>query len=73
MKKGILISALFFCLNNLLSFAQGNQEVAMADAMHQNGKIYVVVGVLLAIFIGLALFLLSIERRVNRLEKEFDA
>lgn len=42
----------------------------MDDLMHRNGKIYVVVAVLLAIFLGILLFLIRLERKVSRLEKQ---
>ena len=55
----------------VLAFSQDfAEEVEMADLMRSNGKIYVVVAVLLVIFIGLAIFLISIDRKVARLEKE---
>jgi CcmD family protein len=45
-------------------------EIEMADLMRSSGKIYVVVAVLLIIFIGLAIYLINIDRKVSRLEKE---
>ena len=55
----------------ILVFSQdAPEEVEMADVMRSNGKIYVVVIVLLIIFSGLAAFLISIDRKVNRLEKD---
>jgi len=60
------ISAFAVFLISLTSFGQ---ESLMATEMRSNGKIYVVVAVLLTIFIGLILFLITIERRVKRLEK----
>jgi hypothetical protein len=43
--------------------------VEMADAMRANGKIYVVIGVLLFIFIGLAAYLIRIDNKISKLEK----
>ena len=40
------------------------------DSLHSNGKIYVVVAVIAVIFIGLITYLISIDRKVSRLEKE---
>jgi hypothetical protein len=42
----------------------------MADAMRQNGKIYVVIAVILTILAGLILYLVRIDRRLSQLEKE---
>lgn len=46
------------------------QEVEMADTMRSNGLIYVVVAVLAIIFLGLIVYLVSIDRKVSRLERE---
>jgi hypothetical protein len=48
------------------------RTVEMADAMRSNGKIYVVVAVMATILAGLLLYLVRIDRRVTRLEKEKD-
>ncbi|MEQ9262087.1 MAG: CcmD family protein [Owenweeksia sp.] len=48
--------------------AQGN-DVEMADIMRSNGKIYVVVAVLAIVFIGIVIYLISIDRKLNKLEK----
>jgi len=63
MKKIILL--LFFVLCNLVLFAQD-----MADEMRRNGKIYVVVAVLVAIFIGIIIYLIRLDRKLSKLEKE---
>ncbi len=51
-------------------FAQEQNTAEMADVMRSNGKIYVVVAVLLVIFSGIILYLISIDRKVSKLEKE---
>ncbi len=42
------------------------------DFMRSIGKIWVVVASLLIIFFGIVVFLYFIERRITKLEKEFD-
>ncbi len=42
----------------------------MADVMRQEGKIYVVVAVILLLFSGFVIYLVRIDRKVSRLEKE---
>jgi hypothetical protein len=49
---------------------QARPEVEMANVLHQNGKIYLVVLVLLTIFAGVLFMLIRIERKLIRLEKE---
>lgn len=46
------------------------QDVEMADLLHENGKIYVVVGVIAIIFVGLIVYLVAIDRRLTKIEKE---
>ncbi|MFT3702265.1 MAG: CcmD family protein [Agriterribacter sp.] len=65
--KRIVVSFLFLISILFTSYAQ--EKVEMADAMRSNGKIYVVVTVLTVILIGLFVFLISIDRKVSRLEK----
>lgn len=45
------------------------QEVEMADTMRSEGKIYVVVAILLLILIGLVGYLVQLDRKVSKLEK----
>ena len=78
MKKIVSIFALFLCLN--LAYGQEkieitaedyeNDTVEMADAMRANGKIYVVVAVVMVVFAGLIFYMIQTERKINRLEKE---
>jgi CcmD family protein len=73
-KKSLAFIA--FCsllLNSLLSFGQDSSStVDMAEAMRSNGKIYVVVAVVAIIFIGLVIFLITIDRKVKKLEKQME-
>jgi CcmD family protein len=48
------------------------QQIEMADALRSSGKIYVVVGVLVIIFIGIVSFLIHLERKLNKLEKHIE-
>ena len=51
-------------------FVFGQEKVEMADSMRSNGKIYVVVAVCLIILIGLFVYVLSVDRKLKRLEKD---
>lgn len=66
MKKAGLFLLLSLLSGNL--FAQ--QDVEMADTMRSNGKIFVVVAVIAVVLIGLILYLLNLDRKLSRLEKE---
>jgi CcmD family protein len=67
-KKSLLALALLF-LNNML-FAQTDSNIDMADEMMQNGKIYVVITVLCVVFACIAIYLVLLDRRISKLEKE---
>ncbi len=64
-KISFFLTTLLVLLVNALS-AQG---VDMATGMRSEGKIYVVVVVLLIIFIGLAIYLFSLNKKLDKLEK----
>ena len=55
----------------LMAQAQSDsQHVEMADQLRANGKIYVVVAVLIIILLGLILYVVRLDRKITRLEKE---
>jgi hypothetical protein len=62
----ICLLLLFF--NPAVLFAQNKTE--MADTMRSNGRIYVVVAVMVTILLGLILYVFRLDRKISRLEKE---
>ncbi len=64
-----LLTLFFFCLMTCMGFAQGNETVEMADKMRSDGKIYVVIAVILTILTGLILYLVRLDRKISRLEQ----
>lgn len=63
---------IFFCGSILLLLAPSvlwAQTTQMDSVMVKNGKIYVVVAVLAVILIGIILYLISMERKLKKLEK----
>lgn len=56
----------------LFTQAQDMNEAGpkMADSFREDGKIYVVITVLGIIFMAIVIFLILIERKLKRLEKE---
>lgn len=65
MKKLASLFALLF----LSAAGHAQQPIEMADAMRQDGKIYVVVAVLSIVFVGIVGLLVYLERRLSKLEK----
>jgi hypothetical protein len=45
------------------------QDAAMADTMRSEGKIYVVVAIILIVLAGLITYLFLLDRKVTKLEK----
>ena len=56
----------------LLSFAASAQasDIEMADQFRADGKIYVVISVVLLILAGLFIYLFNLGKKITRLEKE---
>ncbi|MBN9384243.1 MAG: hypothetical protein J0H74_26060 [Chitinophagaceae bacterium] len=46
------------------------QRIEMADQLRASGKIYVVVAVVVIILLGLILYVVRLDRKIARLEKE---
>ena len=68
----MLMSLVLLIMSSLPTLAQSSNEIAMADAFRAEGKIYIVVAVILLIFAGLVIYMVRIDRKVKRLEKELD-
>ena len=65
------VSLIVLLLINILSIAQDTTEaVDMADTMRSNGKIYVVLAVILTIFLGIIIYLVRLDKKMSKLEKE---
>lgn len=46
-----------------------NSTIEMADVMRSEGKIYVLVGIIGIVFAGILVYIITIDRKVSRLEK----
>jgi K+-transporting ATPase A subunit len=71
MKNSIKI----FFLLTILIVQTGNaqtQQPEMADVMRSNGKIYVVVGIILIVLIGLFTYLFTLDRKIGKLENKLN-
>lgn len=75
----VIISMLFF---SAIAYAQdktqitdtdySNSEVPMADKFREDGKIYVLTGVVLIILVGTLTYLVVIDKKVSKLEKSIN-
>ena len=69
MKKIKYLSALIISLLlTLINYAQ-TDTAEMADTMRSNGRIYVVVAVVVLILSGLLLYLVRLDKKITRIEK----
>ncbi len=59
-----IIAMLFLCLST-----QAQNSIQPKDVMNTNGKIYVVMAVVVVIVIGLFLYLISLDRKISKMEK----
>ncbi|MFY8172628.1 MAG: CcmD family protein [Sphingobacteriaceae bacterium] len=70
MKKIYILCLLTFVVQWAFAQAPSAEPVEMADLLRSSGKIYVVIGTISVVFIGLAIYLFSIDKRLSKLEKE---
>lgn len=70
MIRKLLLSTSLFLINFFVFAQDSARPVDMADTFRSNGKIYVVVAVILTIFAGLIIYLIRLDRKLNKLEKE---
>ncbi len=61
----LAITGLFI---TFMAQAQDVKKVEMADMMRSNGRIYVVVAVMLTILAGLILYIVRLDRKISKLE-----
>lgn len=69
--RRITFTAVTLFFSVLSVFGQDDPTVEMADTMRSEGKIYVVVALLASVFVGIAIYMLILERRVKKIERDF--
>ncbi len=74
-KKKFLSVFLIFCLLSTSLFAQATEDEKKYTAfdMRSNGKIYVVVAVMLIIMLGLLFYVVRVDRKITKLEEKQDS
>jgi hypothetical protein len=61
------------CFTLVHAQTPAGNNIEMADKLKADGKIYVVIGVVLIILAGLLIYLFSIDRKVSKMEKNMEA
>lgn len=76
MKKLLTIALLVFSLSALaqekIPVSESdytNNSVEMADQMRADGKIYVLVGIITIIFVGILVYVVNTDRKITKIEK----
>jgi hypothetical protein len=64
-----IITVLLLAMLPFAGIAQDG-KVQMADLMRSNGRIYVVIAVMLTILVGILLYMVRLDRKISRLEKD---
>lgn len=66
-----IIFVVIACLSSVLMHAQQMNTAAEepTDVMRSNGKLYVVMAVVVVIVVGLFIYLINLDRKINKLEK----
>ena len=70
-KSRHLFGFIVLLLLSSTGFSQTDEgKVDMADTMRSNGRIFVVVAVVVVILIGLILYLVRLDKKISKVEKE---
>ena len=68
--KGIALFVTLCCINGIaLAQRVNNKTEEPTDFMRSNGKIYVVVAVVVIIVLGIFIYLLNLDRKIKKMEK----
>ena len=68
--KSLLVFIWLFLSSAVCHAQTDGDKVDMADTMRSNGRIFVVVAVVVVILIGLILYMIRLDRKISKMEKE---
>lgn len=66
----VTLATLLLLSQNLMAQQPVANGVEMADRLRADGKIWVVVAVIAAVFAGIVIYLVRLDRQLGKLEKE---
>lgn len=72
LKKTMCLLALLVISASGFAQPAPGASIEMADSLYQSGKIYVVVVVLSVIMVGIIGYLIVLDRKIGKLEKEIE-
>ena len=70
MKNKIILILLFIFIQSNIAFSENTTIAQEQDFFSQIGKIYVVVGVILLIFLGLVINMIRLDRKISAIERD---
>jgi hypothetical protein len=65
----MLLTLLTIFITVTVKAEQATEKVQMADGLRSNGKIYVVVAILVTILLGLFIYVIRLDKKISKLEK----
>ena len=68
--KLIVMLLVLICFSIITNAQDGSKESGVGEFMRSNQRSYVVIAVLLTILAGIILYLVRLERKISKLEKE---
>ena len=68
--KHLLITLLLLSSSAMLHALGGSNESSVGEFMRSNQRSYVVIAVMLTILTGIILYIVRLDRKITRLEKE---
>jgi len=68
MQRKIISLFIIMCITILPTLAQ--EQIAMADGLRAEGKIYVVVAIIAVIFVGIIIYLINLDRKITKVEEQ---
>jgi hypothetical protein len=75
MKKLLFLCLLFFSLTGSAQTAKpgsAEAQIEMADGFRADGKIYIVITVVLLVLLGIFTYLFMLEKKLAKIEKELN-
>ena len=70
MMKKVSTLLLLIIISTFNALAQSSSGVEMATALRSSGTLFVVVAAIVIVFVGVVAYLISIDRKLSKLEKK---
>ena len=68
--KHVFTTLLLLCITTLLNAQDGSKESKVGQFMRSDERSYVVIAVMLTILAGIILYVIRLDRKISKLEKD---